>query len=99
MRSMHILTVHAKIRSLQTQKQKQTKTQMCMHSRTLATAMLRLCGADGATHYLSLSLKEEVVLCSVCLLSSEARERGSARDRGGATPRESGGGCWEQLRS
>lgn len=51
------------------------------------------------TGILSLSVKEEEVLCNVCRLSSEARERGSARESGGATPRESGGGCWEQLRS
>lgn len=69
------------------------------HTWTQTHKHSRRCGAVEATHYLSLSVKEEEVLCSVCLLSSEARERGRARERGGPTPRESGGGCWEQLRS
>lgn len=56
-------------------------------------------GHEEATHYLSLSVKEEEVLRNVCRLSSKARERGSARERGGAPPRERGAGCWEQLRS
>lgn len=44
------------------------------------------------TGILSRSVKEEEVLWSVCRLSSEASERGRASERGGATPRDSGGG-------
>lgn len=55
--------------------------------------------AGEATRYLSRSVKEDEALRNVCRLSSEARARGSARERGGAAPRERGAGCWEQLRS
>lgn len=71
------------------------------HTRVRATGLCacRQGRAAEAAHYLSLSAKEDEALRNVCRLSSEARERGSARERGGAPPRERGAGCWEQLRS